>query len=178
MPSANDLINSPAPDFALPIIGGNSRLILSDLRGQCVLIHFWSAECSWSRRADLILVYRQLAWEKLNVRVVGVACNANEPESEIRSEAESRHLKYPLVADYAQDISNAYRVQTTPHFVILDRRGIIRYCGAVDDATAHQRIPKIIYLDRALHAILRDQTPNPATTQSFGSAIVRRTLGA
>lgn len=178
MASTNDLINSPAPDFALPIIGGGGRLILSDLRGQCVVIHFWSAECPWSRRADLILVYRQTAWDKINVRLVGVACNANEPESEIRSEAESRHVKYPIVADYAQDISNAYRVQTTPHFVILDRRGVIRYCGAIDDATANQRIPKTIYLDRAIYAITREQTPNPAVTQPYGSPIVRRPIGA
>jgi peroxiredoxin len=178
MASINDLINTLATDFALPIVGGGGRLILSDLRGQFVVIHFWSAECPWSRRADLVLVYRQQAWEKLNIRIVGVACNANESENEIRNEAATRHLKYPLAADYAQDITNAYRIQITPTFVILDRRGYIRYVGAIDDANANQRLPKVIYLDRALYAITRDQTPNPTITQPYGSAVVRRTVGA
>ena len=42
--------------------------------------------CPWSRRADVLLVYRQLTWEAKGVRVVGVACNANESETEIRYE--------------------------------------------------------------------------------------------
>lgn len=178
MASPADLISSPAPDFALPLVGGGGRLVLSDLRGQVSVIHFWSAECPWSRRADLILVYRQNAWEKLQIRVIGIACSPNETEAEIKHEAGLRHIKYPIVADYAQDISNTYRVQTTPSFVILDRRGVVRYFGAIDDATAGHRVPKLIYLDKAIKAAIDGQTASPAVTPAYGSPIVRRTLGS
>ncbi len=177
MASPAELLNNPAPDFALPLVGGGGRLVLSDLRGQLSIMHFWSAECPWSRRADLILVYRQMAWERLNIRIVGIACGANEPEAEIRHEAVLRHIKYPIVADYAQDITNTYRIQTTPTFVLLDRRGMVRYFGAIDDATAGHRVPKIIYLDKAIEAILHDQAPKPALTPTYGSPVVRRALG-
>lgn len=177
MASPADLINSPAPDFALPLVGGGGRLVLSDVRGHVSVLHFWSAECPWSRRADLILTYRQLAWEKLPVRIIGVACSPNEPESEIKNEMQLRDVKYPIVADYAQDISNTYRVQNTPTFVVLDRRSVVRYIGGIDDATAGHRVPKLIYLDRAIEAASQGQTANPAYTPAYGSALVRRALG-
>jgi alkyl hydroperoxide reductase subunit AhpC len=178
MASAADLINSPAPDFALPLVGGGGRLVLSDVRGQVTVLHFWSAECPWSRRADLIITYRRLAWERLNIRVVGVACSPSEPEGEIKNEMALRQIKYPVVADYAQDISNTYRVQSTPTFVVMDRRGVVRYIGAIDDATAGHRVPKIIYLDKALEAAAQGQAASPAVTPAYGSALVRRSLGS
>jgi peroxiredoxin len=168
------LLNKPAPDFALPLLGGNGRVVLSDLRGSIVVLHFWSAECPWSRRADLVLVYRQAKWERHNVKVVGIACNANEPESEIRYEAELRRIKYPIVLDYAQDIVITYKIQMTPHFVVLDQRGVVRYSGALDDAPTVNHLPRIIFLDLAVNALLNGESPNPATTPTYGSAIVRR----
>ena len=176
MASLADLLNYPAPDFALPIAGGGSgkRLVLADLRNSFTVIHFWSAECPWSRRADLVLVYRQLAWDRLSVRVLGIACNPNEPETEIRNEAEIRHIKYPIVMDHAQDICNTYRVQTTPTFLVLDRRGVVRYVGGIDDVAGTHRLPKTIHLDKAVAAVVHDQTPNPASTPVHGTALARR----
>ena len=52
-------LNRLAPDFTLSVVDG-SRMSLSDWRGFIVVINFWSAECPWSRRADVLLVYRQL----------------------------------------------------------------------------------------------------------------------
>jgi peroxiredoxin len=176
MPAA-DLLNKPAPDFFLPLIGGGGRLALSSQRGRVTVLHFWSAECPWSRRADLILVYRQAAWERKNVRILGVACNPNESENELKLEAQARHVTYPLVIDYSQDIALAYHVQYTPHFVVIDLRGVIRYIGAADDATASQRLPHHLYLDQAVEAIVRDNPPNPAYTSPYGSHLPRRGMG-
>ena len=174
MNSPADLINKPASDFSLPLVGGGGRQSLSTWRGQVLVVHFWSAECPWSRRADLVLAYRQQVWDRAQVRVLGVACSPAEPESEIRHEIEWRRIRYPVVMDYAQDIANLYRVQTTPHFLVVDKTGIIRYIGALDDGTASQPTPKIIYLDRAVAAVLKNQTPAPAFVAPYGSALPRQ----
>jgi peroxiredoxin len=167
-----DMITRPAPDFSLPLVGGG-RLALYDLRGSVVVLHFWSAECPWSRRADLVLVYRQMAWERKNVRTLGVACNANEPESEIKYEAELRRVKYPIAIDALQEATVLYRVQVTPHFIVLDPRGLIRYSGALDDGSVTHRLPKTRYLDLAVEAALKEQSPSPAVTLPYGSTVVR-----
>ena len=165
------LIKRPAPDFSLQTLDGG-RFKLSEALGHIVVVNFWSAECPWSRRADLVIVYRQHAWAKLGIVVVGIASNPNEPASELRYEAEVRQVKYPILLDSGQDVVAHYHAEATPHFFVVDPEGVVRYIGALDDATAQQRIPKIIYLDRAIAAVAANRDPKPATTTPYGSAIV------
>lgn len=169
----SELINRFAPDFSLPSVNGG-RVSLSDFRGSFVVLTFWSAECPWSRRADVLLVYRALSWVPRGVQIVGIASNVTETENEIAHEMERRGVRYPVLLDLDQSAANAYRAQTTPHFFVLDKRGIIRYTGALDDATFKQPRPKVLYLDRAVTALLENRTPDPQVTLPYGCAIVRQ----
>jgi peroxiredoxin len=173
----SQLINHFAPDFVLPIVGGG-RFSLTDWRGQIVVLTFWSADCPWSRRADVALVYRQLSWEPKGVRILGIASNRNETEGQLRAEAQARHLKYPVVRDADQAIANLYGVKTTPHFFVVDRQSYVRYTGALDDVTRPGQKPSTIYLDEAVTALLANRSPNPPTTAPFGSPIVTRVYAA
>jgi peroxiredoxin len=169
----SNILNRFAPDFFLPAVGGG-RYSLADWRGQIIVLTFWSAECPWSRRADVALVYRQLSWEPKGVRIVGIASNTDEQEAQIRAEAQARHLKYPVLCDLDQNIATAYQAKTTPHFFVTDRQGYVRYCGALDDVTRKGQKPSTIYLDEAVAALLISHPPNPLTTAPFGSPLVYR----
>jgi peroxiredoxin len=170
-------LNRLAPDFTLSVIDGG-RMSLSDWRGFIVVINFWSAECPWSRRADVLLVYRQLTWEAKGVRIVGVACNANESETEIRYEIQNRHIRYPVVLDFDRRMANLYKAQTTPHFFVLDRQGLARYIGALDDATSQAHDARTYYLDRAVTALLNNRAPDPEFTPAAGCEIVTESAKA
>jgi peroxiredoxin len=170
----SQFLNQPAPDFALAVIGGG-RLSLMDLRGHLVVLHFWSAECQWSRRADVMIAYRQLTWDRKGVRVVGIATSPTEPENEIRHEMAARRVRYPILMDYGQDVVSRYGVQSTPHFFVLDVRGVVRYAGGLDDVNTPGRVPKKIYLDRAVSALLDNRVPDPAVTPVHGTPIVHPT---
>jgi peroxiredoxin len=170
-----EMLNRFAPDFTLPIVGGG-RFTLSEWRGQLVIINFWSAECAWSRRADVVLVYRQLTWERKGVRIVGIASNVNEPDSEVQYEAQNRRVKFPILFDPEHQVADLYHAETTPHFFIVDRQGLIRYTGALDDSTSKQRRPKVIYVDQAISALLDNRLPAPAVTPPYGCAIIREVI--
>lgn len=167
-------LNRLAPDFTLPRADGG-RLSLSDMRGFIVVINFWSAECTWSRRADVLLVYRSLTWEARGVRIVGIASSPNESESEIRFEMQARHLRYPVVLDFDQRVAEMYRAETAPHFFVLDRQGMTRYVGALDDATETARDGKQYYLDQAVSALLNNRSPKLAWTPAFGCPLTQGT---
>jgi peroxiredoxin len=169
----NVWLNRLTPDFTLPgVVSG--RFSLSDLRGYIIIVNFWSAECAWSRRADVFLIYRLLTWQARGVRVVGVAANAGETENQLRLEMEARHLSYPVVMDHNHRIADLYKAETTPHFFVLDRQGLARYIGALDDATAEEREARTFYLDRAVAALLDERTPDPAWTPAYGCPIERQ----
>ena len=169
-----DMLNRFAPDFTLPIVGGG-RFTLSDWRGNIVVLNFWSAECPWSRRADVVLVYRQLTWERKGVRMVGIDSNINEPETEIQFEALNRKVKFPILRDPDHAVADLYNAETTPHFFIVDRQGLIRYMGALDDSTYQKRRPKVMYTDQAVSALLDNRLPDPTFTPAYGCSIVRET---
>lgn len=169
----SDLLNRFAPDFSLSAVNGG-RVSLTDFRGTLVVLTFWSAECPWSRRADVLLVYRSASWTPRGVQILGIAPNITETENEIVYEMERRGVRYPVLLDMEQAAANAYKAQTTPHFFVMDKRGIVRYAGALDDATFKQPRPKLLYLDRAVTALLEGKPPDPAVTLPYGCAIVRR----
>lgn len=168
----SELLNRRAPDFSLPAANG-PHLSLTDLRSQIVVLHFWSAGCAWSRRADVLLVYRSLKWTPLKVSIVGIASHFAETEEEILHEIERRGVRYPVLFDLDQSVANAYRAQVTPQFFVLDRRGTVRYTGALDDATFEQPKPKVLYVDRAVNALLANQTPQPEATPPYGCPLTR-----
>jgi peroxiredoxin len=172
----NAWLNRLAPDFTLPAVQGG-RVALSDLRGFIVVINFWSADCTWSRRADVLLVYRALTWEPKGVRVLGIASNADETEFQVRHEIENRRVRYPVAFDYSQRVADLYKAEMTPHFFVLDRNGVTRYVGALDDATQQAREAHSLYLDQAVTALLDGRQPDPAATPAHGCAIVRTTSG-
>ncbi len=163
-------IGQPAPDFELLDLQGQPHR-LSELRGQMVVVNFWSAECPWAERADQVLgAYRQ-EWGE-NVTVWPIASNANESAEFLAEIATQRGL--PLVlCDSHHEVADLYGAQTTPHLFIVDSQGILRYQGALDDTNFRQRKPSRFYLQEAVRAVLAGVDPDPAQTTPYGCTILR-----
>lgn len=167
------VIHEPAPDFTLADLDGVTHS-LSDYRGQIVVLNFWSAECPWSQRADEFCVAHMPDWQQRGVRVLALASNHNESPEAVRAQAEARGLNYPVLLDPGHRVADLYSAETTPHLFVVDRAGILRYAGALDDMTFRKRQPSVNYLERALAALLAGRQPEPAQTPAYGCAIVRQ----
>jgi hypothetical protein len=70
-------------------------------------------------------------------------------------------------------VADLYSAITTPHVFILDREGILRYQGAVDNITFRKREATHFFLQEAVEALLAERLPEPAETPAYGCAIVR-----
>lgn len=169
----SELLTRRAPDFSLPMVGGG-RFRPADAAGKILVINFWSAECQWSRRADVVLVYRMLTWVSKGVVVVGIVSNVTEVDTDIFPEAQRRGVKYPLLLDMDNSVADAYKAYTTPQFYVCDAKQIIRYIGALDDGNDQRPTASVIYVDNAVKALLNNKLPDPALTSPFGCPIVRR----
>ena len=163
-------LNEPASDFELLDIHGVSHT-LRGYRGKIVIINFWSAECPHSERAD----HQLLGWlETWNGEVVllSVASNRNESIQMLTEAAESRNLPYVLL-DSNQSVADLYEAVTTPHVFVIDREGILRYRGAVDDVTFRQREATRFFLWESVTALLHRRLPALDETPAYGCTIVR-----
>ncbi len=165
-------INRPAPDFELRGLDGQ-LCRLSDYRGRIVIVNFWSADCPHVVRADASLRAAMSRWGEAVAWLV-IASNANESFSVLENAARERGLS-TLLMDAKQAVADAYAAQVMPEVFIVDRAGVLRYRGAVDDVTFRQRVPTRSFVEEVVDALLRGELPSVTEVPAFGCSIVRET---
>ena len=163
-------LNQPTPEFTLPDLDGRIHM-LSDYRGRIVIVNFWSAECPHSERIDADIAACITQWGA-DVALLSIASNANESDTQINGAARKRGIPVVL-RDADGSVADRYEAQTTPHAFLIDRQGILRYRGAVDDVAFRQRVATKFYLKEAVDALLNNRLPEVNEVQPFGCTIVR-----
>jgi peroxiredoxin len=166
----NMQLNEPAPDFELPDLQGVLHK-LTDYRGKIVMINFWSAECPHSERTDQYLVALLERW-KGEVVLLSIAANRNESLQMLAEAAQARRIPQVLI-DSEHAIADLYEAITTPHVFVLDRAGILRYRGAVDNITFRRRESTHFFLQEAIEALLNGRLPELSETLAYGCTIIR-----
>ena len=168
-PKAKMQINQSSPDFELPDLDGNLHR-LRHYRGRIVIVNFWSCECPHSERTDKSIMAMLMQWR--DVVMLSIASNRSENVEALKKAADARRLPTVLL-DANCRVADLFEAQTTPHVFVIDREGILRYRGSVDDFTFRNRIPTRFYLDLAVESLLNGQLPALAESPAYGCAIVR-----
>ena len=163
-------LHHPAPDFELPDLRGNLHK-LSDYRGKIVIVNFWSAECPHSERTDRSTMACLVQWGA-DVEMLSVAANRSESAQMVEAASKTRRIPTVLI-DAQHVVADLYEAVTTPHVFIVDRDGILRYRGAVDDVTFRHRQATRFYLEEAVEALLEGRFPEIQETPAYGCTIVR-----
>ena len=163
-------LHQPAPDFELPDLAGQLHR-LCDTRGKIVVINFWSAECPHSARTDELITNLLEEWNG-DVELLSIAANRNESAQMMEEVAKARRISKPLI-DAQHIVADQFEAMTTPHVFVLDRTGILRYRGAVDDVTFRRREATQFFLRDAVEALLQGRFPELSETPAYGCTIVR-----
>lgn len=163
-------LNQPASDFELPDLQGTPHK-LSDYRGRIVIVNFWSAECPHSERTDRSTMACLVQWGG-NVELLSIAANRSESAQMIDETARARRIPTVLI-DAEHAVADLYEAVTTPHAFVVDRAGLLRYRGAVDDVTFRQRKATRFFLEEAVEALLENRLPELQETPAYGCTIVR-----
>ena len=106
------------------------------------------------------------------VAMLSIASNRNENAVALKNVADARHLPTVLV-DAQCFVANMFEAQTTPHVYVIDRQGILRYRGAIDDVTFRRRKPSRFFLDEAVESLLAGHLPILTDSPAYGCTIVR-----
>jgi len=163
-------INEPAPDFELPDLDGKCHRLRDD-RGKIVIINFWSCDCPHSERTDRAIMSMFVQWRE-DVSLLSIASNRNESAEAVEIAAKTRRLP-TVLKDADCVVADLYEALTTPHVFVIDRGGILRYRGAVDNVTFGQRTPTRFFLDEAVEALLEGRLPTLTESPAYGCTIVR-----
>ena len=163
-------LHQPAPDFELPDLQGRIHRPC-DHRGKIVILNFWSAECPHSARTDGLILDLLERWNG-EVELLSIAANRNESIQMIAESAKARRIPTTLI-DVQHIVADQYSAMTTPHVFVIDRAGILRYRGAVDDVTFRRREASQFFLRDAVESLLKGNVPELSETPAYGCTIVR-----
>jgi len=168
--SAGVVLGTKAPDFQGQDIKGKQHR-LSDYAGKIVVLEWSSPECPYSRR-----YYTNGTLDSLYdfAKQNGIIWINIVPKlQKLTREQALEHMdlsKKIIILDNNLDISTAFGATTTPQILIVNRRGILSYSGAIDStAMLKQTTGKVKpYTRNALDDLLADREVNKQITRAFG----------
>jgi thiol-disulfide isomerase/thioredoxin len=124
-----------------------------DLRDKVVIVHFWSYRCPAEKHANPIFKQMEARYAKSDdVVMLGIVSNQNElgpkpgPDAdyskhykELREKYEDVGYSHTMLADHGNEISDLFGARSTPHCFVIDKKGVLRYSGALDDDPRGQK---------------------------------------
>ena len=118
------LLDTEAPDFALhAFVGQNVRL--SEHRGDVIVLSFWSSRCAQCG-AQLGALGRSFkTYQSAGLQMFGIS--VDDDAMQAKEFAKDHAVGFTLLADPKKDVSRAYRVDSLPMVVLIDRNGTVRY---------------------------------------------------
>ena len=167
-------VGQPAPDFSLQDQNGNT-VKLSDHKGKVVVLEWFNQSCPYVVRhyekTDTMnktaQKYPDVVWLRINT-TKGKDAAAN------KATAEQWGIQTPILTDTSTAVAKAYGAKTTPQMFIIDKEGILRYNGAIDDdssADGSKGDKAVNYVAQALDEITSGETVSTPETKPYGCGV-------
>jgi peroxiredoxin len=165
-----------APSFTLIDTQGQERS-LSDYKGRIIVLEWFNTDCPFvQKRYETKAMQNALKKAKeLDRSVAWLAINSTHDASAEANNYWIRKygLQYPILLDTDGRVGRLYDARKTPHMFVIDREGILRYQGAIDN---NQLLDKsgddlVNYVVNAVCQITRGETVAPDYVPPYGCTV-------
>jgi thiol-disulfide isomerase/thioredoxin len=136
-----------APDFSFST-SQNQGVSNASLRGKVVLVDFWGTWCPPCRESVPFL-------RNLNKKYTGkpfqlVSVSSDDDEDVWKTFIKAERMDWPQYIDLQGDVLHAFKVESFPTFVVLDKDGVIRFRQSGEGPTTEGELEDAInkYLKR------------------------------
>jgi len=162
-------------EFQLEDASGKTHSLESYLSsGKVVVLCFWSFKCPVSLAYNRRLAALQEKYRPRGVAVLGIASNANESPAEIERNTANLNLPFPVLIDKDGVVADRLGATHTPQIFVIDRSGVLRYRGALDNNREAGESGRTAYAEEALEAVLSGRSAAQPETKAFGCSLKRK----
>jgi peroxiredoxin len=164
-------VGDAAPTFtSLPGVDGKEHG-LADFKKDVVVVFITCNKCPVAvAYEDRIIALAKKFGDKADF----VAINVNTVEADglpkMKERANEKGFNFPYLYDESQKIGRELGASVTPEFFVLNKDRKIVYTGALDDNMDASKV-KNNYLDDAITAALKGETPVKTETRAFGCGV-------
>lgn len=165
-------LNKPLPDFSFSDLDGK-QYKLSDLRGEIPVFLFLFAECPCSRAYNERMMKLEAKYRAQGVRLFYVFSQAKESETQVREFVGQQLYSWPCILDQDQKLLRLFDAKCATETFAVDKNGVLRYHGRIDDSIFSPAQVKENSLENALTAVVANKPVQHAERQAFACAIPR-----
>ncbi|MBI1212770.1 MAG: redoxin domain-containing protein [Alphaproteobacteria bacterium] len=174
-------VGQPAPEFTAVDSNGASHS-LADFKGKIVVLEWTNAECPYTRKHYDSGNMQKLQEDATHAGVVWLSIISSAPGKQgYVTGAEANQLTisrkaHPsaVLLDPAGAIGREYEARTTPQMFVIDRAGVLRYMGAIDDkpvASPASLAGARNYVRAALASVEAGKPVAVASTEPYGCSV-------
>ena len=139
---------------------------------KAIVLAFYSASCPVVKAYNERIVKLAKEYKDRGVTFLAVNSNVNETAAQVHEYKSKHSLSFTNLIDKDSRLANAFQAEVTPHIYVIDKDGVLRYRGPVDDSQDPANV-KHEYLRTALDAVLKGSNVRQAEVDAFGCAIRR-----
>lgn len=168
-------IGKPAPNFRLKDSSGKNYT-LADYKGKIVVLQWISPICPVCVRVSSTSVVGDMlkTIKGIDSDFVHLTIHSNDGAKIAKSTEylKKYDIKSPALDDTSGRVGRMYGAKTTPHMFVIDKKGILRYSGAIDDDDSGRKGSEATnYVINAIQQIVANETVSPDSTKSYGCQI-------
>jgi peroxiredoxin len=172
-------LGEAAPDFTLKDSDGKEHH-LSDYTkdGKIVVLEWFNPECPFiklhfEKQTTMVDMYSK--YKDKGVVVIAInSTNSGNPSFGKDADAKKKwKIDFPILIDADGKVGHIYGAKTTPHMFVIDKKGILRYDGAIDNDPKLDKSAKDKhnYVRAALDSLLAGKKVAEAETKPYGCGV-------
>jgi len=168
-------IGSPAPNFNLPAVDGNTYSLDSFKDKEALIVIFSCNHCPYVRAyEDRIIQIQNDYKDKLQIVAINSNDTTNYPEDsfeEMIKRAKEKNFNFPYLRDETQEVAKAYGATHTPEIFLFDKERKLAFHGKIDDNWQEPSKVKTPYLRNAIEELLANKPISVPETFTIGCTI-------
>lgn len=111
-----------APDFTLQTVDGQT-VTLSELRGEPVMLTFWSTSCPSCKLQEPFIQEFYERWSDKTLKLLTV--NTGDHPLAVQQYIASNDVTFPVLMDSSREVARSYGLPGVPVTIFIDARGYI-----------------------------------------------------
>ncbi|TAE70987.1 MAG: thioredoxin family protein [Bacteroidetes bacterium] len=169
-------VGDTAADFKLKNINDKKVSLKDYKKAKGFIVIFTCNHCPFSVANEDRIIALHKKYEEKGYPVVAINPNdvvayPDDSFENMKIRAKEKNFNFAYLIDETQEVAKAFGATKTPHVFVLDKKLVVKYIGAIDDAAKDESKVSEKFLENAIDALVEGKNIDKTSTKAVGCGI-------